>query len=330
MNTSRRGFLQFSAGLLALGALPGLADAEEKAAAAKPADKSAEKSADKAPEWFSGPIVATRIEDGLFLLDGAGGNSVAMFEGDRLLVVDSGVPKRGADLLAAAMKLAPAAAAAGAGKTLFNTHWHFDHTGGNGDFVKAGFTVVGSGACRARMGQKIVFEDMGMTMEPSPDAARPSVTFDDKLKLYEPSPVAVTKIAPAHTDTDAVLLFEKQNVLHTGDLLFSGMFPVIDRSSGGSLDGMIASSKQLHGMCDDKTRVVPGHGPLGSREPLKAQHELLLKVRELLAPYGEKKRPMDEVLKAAPLAGLDAQWGKGFLQSPIFTRMAYGQWLTRG
>lgn len=309
MTLSRRNVLRSTAaGLLALGLSRPFARA-----------------ADPAPALFAGKIEPIRLDDDLYVLSGAGGNIAALFDADRLLVIDSGVPARADDVFAAATKFSPSAKR----KTLFNTHWHFDHTGGNGAFVKAGFSVVGTGACRQRLGQTITMVDMAMTSEPIPEANRPTVTFDQGLTLFEPSTVKLTKFAPAHTDTDATAFFEKRNVLHTGDLLFAGAFPVIDRSSGGSLDGMITASKQLLTLCDDKTRVIPGHGPVGDKSAIQAQFDLLNLAHDRLAPYGAKKATMDEVVAAAPFADLDDKWGRGFVRSPLFTRMSYGQWTTR-
>ena len=205
-----------------------------------------------------------------------------------------------------------------------------DHTGGNADFAAAGYVIVGSENCRKRMGEKITMEDMGMTTEPSPEIARPVMTFDQSMDLFQGAPAHILKVAPAHTDSDAIVLFTNSNVLHAGDLHFNGTYPVIDRSSGGSLDGMIAATKRLLDLTDAKTRVIPGHGPLADKSTLTAQHSLLSLTHDRLAPLGEKKMSMDEVVAKAPLADLDDKWGRGFLRSPLYTRMAYGQWVTRG
>jgi glyoxylase-like metal-dependent hydrolase (beta-lactamase superfamily II) len=93
---------------------------------------------------------------------------------------------------------------------------------------------------------------------------------------------------------------------------------------------MTAATKKLLELSDDKTRVVPGHGALTDKKTLAAQLELLILTHDRLAPLGEKKMTMDEVVTKAPLADLDDKWGRGFLRSPVYTRMAYGQWLTAG
>ena len=275
---------------------------------------------------FSGKLEVTDLGDNLHLIVNGGGNTVVSRGADGILAIDSGMAFRAKDYLAAIEKLAPAAR----GKILFNTHWHMDHTGGNADFAAAGYVIAGSENCRKRMGQKIVMEDMGFTIEPSPESARPVTTFVESMDLYQGSPAHILKIAPAHTDGDAIVHFRDVGVLHTGDLHFNGSYPVIDRSSGGSLDGMIAATRQLLDLTDAKTRVVPGHGPMADKSTLAAQLALLSLTHDRLAPLGEKKATMDEVLAKAPLADLDEKWGRGFLRSPVYTRMAYGQWLTRG
>jgi cyclase len=322
MNTtlSRRGFLGASALVLAAGLTTRVAQAADDKAGSTNQDASA-----KRPAWFSSPIKATKLEDDFYVLDGAGGNNAVHFDAEKLFFVDSGIAPRGQDLVTEALKLSPTAQT----RILFNTHWHGDHAGGNPAFFKAGFTIVGSTACRVHLGQTIIFEDLPMTSEPSPENSRPVITFDDKIKFHMPSAIAITKIPPAHTDSDAVAYFEKYNILHTGDLFFNGAFPVIDRTTGGSLSGIIAASKTLLTFGDAKTRIIPGHGPLADKAALQRQLDLLNLTYDRLAPLAEQKKTMDEVLALKPLADLDATYGKGFLQSPMFTRMAYGQWLPK-
>ena len=92
---------------------------------------------------------------------------------------------------------------------------------------------------------------------------------------------------------------------------------------------MIDATRTLLGYGDGKTRVVPGHGAVGDKSALRGQLELLQLTHERLSPFGEKKATLDEVLAAKPLADLDDKWGRGFVRSPLFTRLAYGQWLDR-
>jgi len=288
--------------------------------------RAADTSNDPVKKMFSAKLEKTDLGDGLHLIANGGGNVLVCQAAEEILVIDSGVAFRAQDYIAATEKLAPGAKR----KIVFNTHWHMDHTGGNADFAAAGYIIAGSENCRKRMGQKITMEDMGRTTEPSPEIARPVMTFDQTMDLFCGSPAHIIKIAPAHTDSDAIILFPGSGVLHTGDLHFNGTYPVIDRSTGGSLDGMIAATGQLLELSDAKTRIIPGHGPLSDKATLDAQRALLALTHDRLAPLGEKKASMEEVLAKAPLADLDDKWGRGFLRSPLYTRMAYGQWVTRG
>jgi glyoxylase-like metal-dependent hydrolase (beta-lactamase superfamily II) len=313
MTPTRRSFLRHTTlALTAALTLPRFARADDAPPAA-------------APNPFGGKLEITRLENDVHVLFGAGGNIIVCGDADHLLVIDSGIPQRGAEVLAQAQKLVPDARR----KTLVDTHWHFDHAGGNDAFAAAAFSIVASTATRTRLGQRITFEDMGMTVEPSPQSAWPTTTFDDRLTLHagDAGPVTLTKFKPAHTDTDIVAVFDKHGILHTGDLLFARAFPVIDRSTGGSLDGYIAATQKLLEMVDDKTRVVPGHGPMSTKAELTAQHDLLRLTRERLAPLAEKNLPMQEVLDKKPFADLDDKWGRGFVRSPLYTRMTYGQWV---
>lgn len=313
-NHSRRQLLRFAAG-----AAVALAMKNSRLSAADSAK-------DAVAKKYSAKLAVTDLGDGLHLIVNGGGNTLVSQNEDSVLVIDTGLPFRSKDYLAAVEALAPGAKR----KIVFNTHWHFDHTGGNAEFAAAGYVVAGSESCRKRMGQKITMEDMGITADPAPEIARPAITFDQTMDLFAGASAHIMKFAPAHTDTDAVVVFAGPGVLHTGDLHFNGAYPVIDRSTGGSLDGMTAATARLIEMIDEKVRVVPGHGALTDRSTLVAQHDLLKLTHDRLAPFGEKKATMDEVLAKEPLADLDEKWGKGFLRSPIYTRMAYGQWLTAG
>jgi cyclase len=315
MTTSRRLFLSgASAAALGLIVLPRALRAQER-----PGDAARAAGVPAALETIT-------LDDDLKVVTGAGGNIAVHHTPLATLVVDAGIPQRAADVAAAVAGLAGRSGS----RMLVNTHWHFDHIGANETLASiAAYTIIAHDNCRARLSEKRTIEDLGMTFEPLPPIARPMVTFAESMTLHAPDRIVLTKIPTAHTDTDITVEFVEHDVLHTGDLFFNGMFPVIDRSTGGSLDGMIASTKLLLSRVSDKTRIIPGHGPMARKPDLQAQLGLLELVRTKLEPLGQAKTSMDEVLAKAPLADLDDKWGRGFLRSPVFTRMAYGQWLTK-
>jgi glyoxylase-like metal-dependent hydrolase (beta-lactamase superfamily II) len=123
--------------------------------------------------------------------------------------------------------------------------------------------------------------------------------------------IRVSHMAPAHTDGDAVVRFTKANVVHAGDCFFNGRYPIIDVAAGGSVDGMIAAVDRILTMVDDRTKIIPGHGPLGDKASLRAFRDMLVVVRDKVKPLVSAGKTNDEIVAAKPTADFDAAWGTG-------------------
>jgi glyoxylase-like metal-dependent hydrolase (beta-lactamase superfamily II) len=130
-------------------------------------------------------------------------------------------------------------------------------------------------------------------------------------------------VPPAHTDGDSAVVFRQADVIHTGDLLFNGTYPVLDVPSGGRLSGMIAAADQLLAIAGPSTKIIPGHGNLATPADLRAFRDMLSTVRERVTPLVKAGKSADEVVAAAPLADLDAKWGQGFMKAPDFLRAVH-------
>jgi glyoxylase-like metal-dependent hydrolase (beta-lactamase superfamily II) len=130
-------------------------------------------------------------------------------------------------------------------------------------------------------------------------------------------------VSNAHTDGDAIIVFRKANVVHMGDTFFNGFYPFIDVSTRGSLTGMIAAANQVLAATDASTRIIPGHGPLGTRADLIRYRDMLVTVRTRVGRLVTQRRTLTQVIAANPLADLDAQWGKGFLKPEVFLTIVY-------
>ena len=264
------------------------------------------------------PIQVSSLGAGLSLISGPGGNIAALVGPDGIIMVDSFVPSRGAELAPIVRKL-------GAGSiTLINTHWHFDHTGGNVALAGLGAKIVAHENVRKRLGSDQYMADFQMKVPASPLAALPVVTLGDSATLFlNGEEIHLAHVAPAHTDGDIFIHFRKANILQTGDLFTNGFYPNIDSSSGGWIGGMIAAADRILGIVDDKTRIIPGHGPLATKDDLKASRAMLAEVRDKVEPLVEAGKTVEEVVAARPLAGLDARWAKGFFKGSHFTRIVY-------
>ena len=217
--------------------------------------------AERRAQIGAAPIVSTRLGDNLTMLSGPGGNVVVLNGPDGKLVVDSFVQPAWP-----AFKQLLDGMGKPSVKLLIDTHWHFDHTDNNQNFRQAGAAILAQVNTKKRMSQ--THDVLGMHFTPSPPAALPTQTFVDMHKLQmNGERVEAGRIPPAHTDTDAYVLFTRANALHMGDVFFNGTYPFIDASTGGNINGQIAGATLGLKLSDNATKIVPGHGAVADIRP---------------------------------------------------------------
>lgn len=204
-------------------------------------------------------------------------------------------------------------------KFVVNTHWHGDHTGGNENFGKAGAIIVAHDQVRAQMSVEHFMEAFNRRVEPSPPGALPTITFSDTLTMHwNGDEIHIEHLDPAHTDGDSFIVFRGANVIHMGDTFFNGMYPYIDTSTGGNIDGMINAAERVLELTNENTKIIPGHGPLATPKDLRGYRDMLQAARDEIAALLEKGMTKDEIIAAKPTAALDEQWGGGFMQPDVW------------
>jgi glyoxylase-like metal-dependent hydrolase (beta-lactamase superfamily II) len=264
------------------------------------------------------PIEHTELAPGFHVVQGPGGNIAVLDGPDGLVVVDSGVPMRAAETFDTVKRVGGNPVS-----RLINTHWHFDHAGGNEVFARGGATVLATAATRKRLATDQYTEVFKMKSPASPAIALPTLTADD-FELHVGSElIKFTSVPPAHTDGDLIAHFTSRDVIHTGDLFSNGFYPNIDGSSLGWIGGMIAAADRILKLAGPKTRIIPGHGPLATSAELGAFKKMLVTVHDRLAPMLDAGKTLQNAIAARPTADLDAVWGKGFLTGGMFTRIVY-------
>jgi cyclase len=264
-------------------------------------------------------IKAERVADGVYMLTGAGGNIGLSVGKDGAYVIDDQFAPLSDKIIGAVKAITPDPV-----RFVINTHWHGDHTGGNENMRSSGAILVAHENVRRRMSVEQFNAAMNRKTPPSPEAALPVVTFTDAVTFHwNGDEIRVTHVAPAHTDGDAYIRFVRADVVHMGDLLFNGSYPFVDVSSGGRVDGYVAAADQVLAATGEKTRFIPGHGPLATRADLQAFRDMLKAVRDRIAKLKAAGRSRDEVIAAKPTAEYDAKWGKGFMKPDMFTGLAY-------
>jgi len=264
---------------------------------------------------------STEIVPGLYMLEGvggfSGGNLGLSVGADGVILIDDALPP-----LSDIMKAAIAEITEKPVDFVINTHVHGDHTGGNEAMAKAGATVVAHDNIRRRMLAEGI--PTGSGNKPAPKGALPVLTFSDAITFHLNGLEAhVFHVMNAHTDGDAVIHFPGVDVIHTGDIMFNGMFPYIDLDSGGSVDGYIAAQKKVLSLAGDKTKIIPGHGSLASKQDLEAALAMLVDAKQKVAALADKGMSADEVVAANPLAPYHDKWNWVFITTERMTRALY-------
>jgi cyclase len=251
-------------------------------------------------------IKTTKLNDTTYMLVGAGGNLGLSVGPDAVFLIDDQYAPMTPKITAAIKAITDKPV-----KFVVNTHWHGDHTGGNENFGKAGAIIVAHDNVRKRMSTEQVLAFFNMKVPPSPKEALPVITFGvDTTFHLNGDEIHVSHVPNAHTDGDAIVYFRKGNIIHMGDLYFNGLYPFIDSASGGRIDGVVAAADRVLALADDKTVIIPGHGPLSNKAELKAYRDMLATVSGRVKAQIAAGKKLEEIIAAKPTADYDAKWAE--------------------
>jgi cyclase len=270
------------------------------------------------PDLSKVEVKAEKIAPGVAVLFGAGGNIGLSYGEDGNVIVDDQYAPMSARILAAIATVDRDPV-----RFVINTHWHGDHTGGNEAMGGRGAVILAHHNVRRRMSTEQFIAALNDRVPPSPKGALPVVTFDDGVTLHlNGDTLHVTHVADAHTDGDALIHWQKANVLHMGDTFFHQFsLPFIDLSSGGSIDGLIAAVDKGLAMANASTRIIPGHGPLATRADLVAYRAMLADVRARVAAGIRAKRSLAQIQATKPAARYGM--AEGFIKPDQFVGFIY-------
>lgn len=264
-------------------------------------------------------IKTQKIKEGLYLLQGRGGNIAVQAGEDGVFLVDDELAPLSPQVEAAIKKISSKPV-----KFVLNTHWHYDHTGGNLHWRKKNSLLVAHQKTREHLSKEEFIKLFNKRFPANPKEALPVVTFSRDIQFFfNGDRIKVRHLMPAHTDGDAMVYFKKAGVVHLGDIFINGSYPFIDQENGGALDGVIASVEEILKIYPKDAIFIPGHGPIGNRKDLQAYLKMLQTAKQLVKQGMQKHQGLEALQAAKPLQSLDAQWGGGLIKNDQFVGIIY-------
>ena len=272
-----------------------------------------------APDFTKTVITTTDLGKRTYMLEGEGGNIVVAVADDGVIMVDDQYAP-----LHDKIKAAIAAITTQPIRYLILTHFHRDHTGGNEAFAKDGAIIVAHESVKTHLAAGTKNGVTGNAVPPAPAIALPKQTYTDAMTIALKGRKAELRHLPnVHTDGDSYVYFADANVLATGDVVTFGRYPNIDYLYGGSIDGEIRGVDTVLEVARDDTKIVPGHGPLGTKAMIRDYRKMLTDVRERVAALIAAGKTEDQAVAAKPNADYDAKLKVSPQAAGNFVRVVY-------
>jgi glyoxylase-like metal-dependent hydrolase (beta-lactamase superfamily II) len=265
-------------------------------------------------------IQTVKLTPNFYVLNGSGGAIGVLAGPDGVLMVDSQFAPLTEKIVAAVKQVSNTPI-----RFLINTHVHPDHTGGNANLGAMGVTIFAREELRNRLMHPAPGAG-GAPGTPAPAAALPVITYDAPLTFHmDGENVQAIPIPKAHTDGDTLVFFPNANVIMIGDYVRTLGYPNIDRANGGSLKGMLAGIDTAIKLCNEQTKVVPGHGEITDRAGLMAHRDMIIAIRDKIAPMVTQGKTLQEVMAAKPTADFDAKVPGGSTTIERFVGQVYAE-----
>jgi glyoxylase-like metal-dependent hydrolase (beta-lactamase superfamily II) len=265
-------------------------------------------------------IKTNKISDNFYTLDGQGGTIGVLAGPDGVLMVDTQFAPLTDKIVAAIKQITPNPI-----RFALNTHLHGDHSGGDENLQKMGVFVMTRDELREGLAHPAPTAT-GAPGTPAPAMGLPKITYGGPVTFHMNGEIVeAIPIIAAHTSGDTMVRFVNNDILMTGDFYRSVGYPFVDRNNGGSLKGILEGLGYVIGVAGPNTKIIPGHGPIVNRDAVRAHRDILMAVRDKVAPMVKQGRSLQDVVAAKPTADFDAKVEGGAGSSERFIGWLYAE-----
>ena len=266
------------------------------------------------------PITVHKLRDNVSILEGSGGNIAVLTGPDGKVFIDAGITASRLRILEAVNRLSNDPI-----RHLINTHWHFDHADGNEWLNAEGAAILAHENTHKHLMAAQRVEDWDFNFPAPALAAVPTEVFSsDKTLKLNGITLALRHYEPAHTDSDISVTFSEADIFHAADTYWNGIYPFIDYSTGGNVEGMINAAEANLAATTDSTIVIPGHGkPISNKSELRAYRDMLVAIHGNVKKLKQQGRSLKEAIDAKPTAAYDEKWGQFVITPTLFTKLVY-------
>jgi cyclase len=227
-------------------------------------------------------LTLNKVKDDLYEIEGDGGNVAVYLTSDGVILVDDKFDQDHEGIMAKVKSVSDQPV-----KYVLSTHHHADHSGGNAKFLPTA-EIISTANARANIVEH-------KQPNPPPGLAPARVVFTGECSVFLGGKEARARyLGRGHTNGDAIVYFPALRTIHTGDLM-AGTTPLIDYTGGGSI---VEWTKTLdEALKLDFDTVIPGHGPVTTKDALLAYRNNVEKLRNRAAGLIHEGKSQDEVGK---------------------------------
>src|SRR5213593_2153262 len=262
----------------------------------------------------------SKVAGNVYMLEGAGGNIGASVGEDGIVIVDDQYAPLAEKIQAALKGITDKPL-----RFIINTHYHFDHTGGNAFFQKQA-PIIAHDNVRKRLEEGGTAGNLGAVKfesKPQSKDALPIITFDHDVTVHlNGEDIRALHFPSGHTDGDSIIFFPKNNVVHMGDDFVRYGFPFIDVASGGSVQGIIDAMEKTTAQLPADVKVIPGHRALSNLDDVRAYTKMLKETSAVVEKALGEHKTLDQMKQAKILAHWDKFSGQ-FVNSDAFIETLY-------